>query len=488
MYEKSNLLRLTGRKMRSVAIAILPSFLQSFVSGVPSQSAKVSPTAWLDGMRGYAAFFVFLCHFELAYHRKGAFLYGTVEDPNFPNENRYLLQLPIIRLINNGPAMVCIFFVISGYALSLKSLKLMRRGSYDQLLHTLASSTFRRPFRLFLPCIASTLVIFVALRIGVFDYPNTIGEVEDVFRSIFLGWAHEPQPHIFPTFREQAWDYYRASKGLFDIFTHERWPAHGYDIHLWTIPVEFRCSLVLFLTLLGLSLMRTRTRLILLGLFIICSFQFDVFELGLFWGGMFLAELSLIKQDRTELDGKIEEGLPLFKDKSNEHSRRDKVVSCGVFFISLLLLSCPPQKTEFAPFYSTLVKWSPPGLGAGEKNRFWEAIGAFLLIWTTNNNTDLQRPFACALGRYLGNISFSIYLLHGFMNRTLGYSVVYNMWQHVTGKETLVRYEAGFTLGGLILIPMTIWVSDIFWRYVDVPSVKFARWLEGQVFAPKAGT
>jgi len=31
------------------------------------------------------------------------------------------------------------------------------------------------------------------------------------------------------------------------------------------------------------------------------------------------------------------------------------------------------------------------------------------------------------------------------------------------------------------IFPLTICVSDLFWRVVEAPSVKFVRWLEGMV-------
>lgn len=158
-------------------------------------------------MRGYAAFAVFMRHYEFAHHRKGLWSFGTINDPTTPNANHNILQLPIIRLLYHGEGMVCLFFVISGYALSLKTLRLIRGsvyGRHQRLLATLASSIFRRSFRLFLPCLASTSVIFVALRLGVYNYPNSISEDVETFRRNFLGFAQEFQPHVYEGFWEQA--------------------------------------------------------------------------------------------------------------------------------------------------------------------------------------------------------------------------------------------------------------------------------------------
>jgi peptidoglycan/LPS O-acetylase OafA/YrhL len=119
------------KKLSGFLLALLPSFLHNLVLDIPHRPTRVSHTAWLDGARGLAAFFVFLRHFEFCYHRKGSISYGTVKDPKYPNENHHLLQLPVLRLLYSGEAMVAIFFVISGYALSLKALKLIRKSSYD---------------------------------------------------------------------------------------------------------------------------------------------------------------------------------------------------------------------------------------------------------------------------------------------------------------------------------------------------------------------
>ncbi|KAL1296929.1 hypothetical protein AAFC00_004538 [Neodothiora populina] len=224
--------------------------------------------------------------------------------------------------------------------------------------------------------------------------------------------------------------------------------------------------------------------MITLGLLIAGSFQCDVWELGLFWSGMFLAEASLIQESFSDVEAKIEEGAPMHKEPPKHSESENKAFWYFAFVVGLVLLSIPPQKTEFAPFYSNLIKWSPQGLREGEKHRFWMAIGSVLVIWSINNALSLQGIFSCALGRYLGNISYALYLVHGFINHTLGYSVVYNLWENTTGKSTTRQYETGFALGGLIVIPAAIWAADLFWRYIDTPIVKFTRWLENQLLEP----
>jgi peptidoglycan/LPS O-acetylase OafA/YrhL len=461
------------KKLSGFLLALLPSFLHQFVVDIPHRPTRVSPTAWLDGARGWAAFFVFLRHFEFCYHRKGAISYGTVRDPEHPNENHHLLQLPVLRLLYSGEAMVAIFFVISGYALSLKALKLIRKNSYEQLMRTLASSILRRPLRLYLPCIVSTLIVFFALRIGIYDIPNSIAGPEDVFRSIFLGWAHDPQPQILPTFGEQAKDWVHETLQLFDIFTHQHWPESRYDVHAWSLAQEFKCSMVLFLTIAGLALVRARVRMIFLALFVACAFQADAWELSAFWGGALIAEANLIHQEKK--DSRVNSD-PFFDEEDSRSQFSIWFTYCS-FALSLFLLSYPFQEAEFAPGYATLSKLVPSGLRADEGYRFWHCLGAMIMIYATSFDSRLQSLFTNSVSRYLGNISFALYLMHGFTLKTIGYVSVYGFWQ-ITGKDTLFQYESGFVLGGLVVIPITIWFADLFWRFVDIPIVRFTRWFE----------
>jgi hypothetical protein len=57
-----------------------------------------------------------------------------------------------------------------------------------------------------------------------------------------------------------------------------------------------------------------------------------------------------------------------------------------------------------------------------------------------------------------------------------------NIWL-ITGKETDAQFCFGLLIGYAICLPVSIWAADMFWRAVDVPSVKFSRWLEHQLFA-----
>jgi len=86
-------------------------------------SHSVHKTSWLDGLRGLASLSIIAYHWSGYVLRDSDISYGTPES----DMSSSLLQLPVIRLLYAGPANVCLFFVISGYVLSVKPVELMRR-------------------------------------------------------------------------------------------------------------------------------------------------------------------------------------------------------------------------------------------------------------------------------------------------------------------------------------------------------------------------
>lgn len=101
----------------------LTSFLTPSFLHTRRAETKFLPTAWLDGMRGIAAFLVYIRHFAAATHPDIQYGWGT------NGEHRNFIHLPFLRLLTAGPAMVALFFIISGYALSLGPLRAIHHQS-----------------------------------------------------------------------------------------------------------------------------------------------------------------------------------------------------------------------------------------------------------------------------------------------------------------------------------------------------------------------
>ncbi|KAJ5622323.1 hypothetical protein N7528_005555 [Penicillium herquei] len=451
-------------------------FLQQYVGVEPPQPTKLHAIAALDGLRGWACLLVFNFHFLFTYTWKVAVGWG------FAGENWGIHQLPFVHMLISGHIMVAIFFVISGYVLSYKPLKTIRSRSFDQTFTVLASSTFRRALRLYIPSLIGLACVFIAVRLGVYNY--SWGVIKEG-RTI-LG-TNEQHPLVYKSLYKQSWDWYYTVARLMNPFD---WGLYynNYNPHLWTIPVEFRCSLVLFLTTLATSRLISPVRMTLVASLTWFCMRYGRWDVVLFLVGMQMAELDLINGtwERPVIpsagtDDTLHIRFPRGGKVIGSISRRNLWI--GVFILGLYFGSCPNIGFKWTPGYRWI--WDITPWTYGEPHRFPQTIGAALIVFSINHSPDIQKLFTNPLSQYLGKISYAFYIVHGPILHSLGYSIMPNIWE-ITGKETNFQYCLGFLIGWLICLPVSIWAGDLFWRTVDIPSVKFARWLEDQLIAKGA--
>ncbi|KAL2001503.1 hypothetical protein VTN02DRAFT_1669 [Thermoascus thermophilus] len=455
------------RGLSRFAHALVPSYLQHLVGGEKMGSMELHSIAALDGLRGWACLLVFNFHFLFTYTWTVAVGWG------FDENNFGIHQLPFIHMLVSGHIMVAIFFVISGYVLSHKPLRMIRSKNWERAFTALASSTFRRGLRLYIPSIVGIFIVFLAVRMGVYDYSHRV-----IKAGLTITGTNEQHPPIMKTFTAQFWDWYHTVVKLMDPWHWELY-YNNYNPHLWTIPVEFRSSMVLFVTILATSRLRTAVRMTLLSCIIYFCARWGRWDVVLFLCGMFLAEVDLINGiwDGPDLNEKPSNGGLLMRTWG-------RAVWICVFIFGLYVGSSPNTGVKFTPGYKWLANVTPKTYP--EPHRFPHTIGAVTIVWSINNSRDIQKLFTNRLSQYLGRISFAFYIVHGPILHSLGYSIMPSIWEF-TGKETNAQYCAGFLIGWLICLPVCLWAGDVFWRAVDIPSVKFARWLEGKVIVKANG-
>jgi hypothetical protein len=151
------------------ALQVTLFFIPSFLRRNPGKHKELHETAYLDGLRGFACYAVFFAHHTTAYCFEVWHPYGEGGNLHFVQTN-YFFQLPIVRLMFNGQAAICVFFVLSGYVLSYKPLKLIHAHDYEKLQGCLASSIFRRWWRLFLPVAALWTINLFLVEFGAFSW------------------------------------------------------------------------------------------------------------------------------------------------------------------------------------------------------------------------------------------------------------------------------------------------------------------------------
>jgi peptidoglycan/LPS O-acetylase OafA/YrhL len=466
--------------------SLTPSF---FRRSDPTAKAKLHPTAYLDGVRGVAAFIVFIYHFLSDWFP--ALHYGYGSGPEFSN----FLQLPMVRIFYQGRGMVTIFFIVSGYALGYKALRQMRAAQYSALLDSLASSTFRRGMRLFIPTTFTTFISCLVAHRGWYRQ-------DPLGHNLVIGRLGE-------TYYDQIKDWWGYTIGMSNPFGNvdiRSLFVQPYGSQLWTIPVEYRGSFVVFLTLLCLAKVHNSTRLVLLCGVVIYTMWMLHWDVSLFLMGTLLADLGfafaahaarasdpISQPDILDRISSLMESIPSFPRLSE--GQKSLLVSIGTkatFLLGIFFLCYPDEQADKSPGYITLVQSVPKVYkDSGMIDKYWLCIGSFLLVGSVACSPTLQKPFTTALAQYLARISFALYLVHPLFLHTIGMKMLYRVLEAPAGwtaqgeekyQPTGWVYGTTFVRAVILNTALSIWFADWVWRMVDVKAVNFARWVSEQLW------
>jgi len=453
------------RLVQRMAFGLLPSFVQRRIRPGLTKPQRLLPTSYLDGLRGVSSFIVFLGHYteeNLGWYTEpyGAYEDGAASSP---------LQLPFVRVIYSARPMVHIFLIISGYVLSYKPLKQIHSQQYSALAITLSSSVFRRALRLFLPSFVTLFIMALALFLG------------------FSTDRYAERQINLPSQLHHVWDTCIRLLGASWAVDDLAYPHPLYNPALWTIPVEFSQSLILFAALLGLSRCRANVRLFLLaGITTFCFYSGQLYTVE-FLGGMFIAEVTLL-QDRSLSTPSSSPMLPKFEDKPRDgecgSTARQKLIQafwlanvlCGLF-----IASWTNNHIE-AVWGLRFLDAHTPAPYRGQQ--VWFCIGAFQIVAACTQLKCLQRIFTTQAAQYLGNISYALYLMHNLCLTILEprFNPIFDIF---FSKSTFWGRQLSWSAGLVIYVPIVICVADLFWRAVDTPTVRFARWFESKCVVEK---
>ena len=131
--------------------------------------------AFLDGLRGFGALAVYFSHFIATFYPY--FLYGKPKDyetnPKWHEPPTWLMVVnnTPLHIITNGPFWVTIFFILSGFVLTLRWFKTRKQQS-------IYGAVFRRYFRLMLPLLAIIMIYYLVAKLDATKDPGTLKKVK----------------------------------------------------------------------------------------------------------------------------------------------------------------------------------------------------------------------------------------------------------------------------------------------------------------------
>lgn len=422
------------------------------------------PTAFLDGLRGLAAFLVYNVHHI-------SWFYGSTDDIHHGflyHGEKYFSTFPFVRLFfTGGSAAVAIFFVLSGYVLSRSPLNLLVHNEFSKLYSNLLSAVVRRPFRLFIPPAGVSLAVALIMQLPFGLAPRfTWPQAKENFFAELANW-----------FVELCWALNPMKKhGIFE-------PWFPYDPPVWTMPVEFEGSILVFSLVAVSSLVPRRYRvpsLVLLGLGLLFTYQW---AMACFVAGMVLA-LGDVERS-TGVKG------------TRRLSRDSRMARCHLSFFFGWWLLCEtagthePEMSLYSFGWYWLTMLIPGNYYFQDYWRFWHTVGAVLLVYGVLRLQWLQRFLTTRPLRYLGRISFSLYLTHIPFLWIMG-DRVYRLFGAIKADSNMETWfdnkltipEVGphglslrYVMSQLVILSLNMLLAHVCAIMLDEPSVKISRWV-----------
>jgi peptidoglycan/LPS O-acetylase OafA/YrhL len=372
----------------------------------PQQSQERIHFVELDSLRGLAAMSVLLLHF----------LEGWLE-ASPPHFVRYLGYIP---LLTNGSAAVVLFFVLSGFVLTLPQMA-PQPQSYPAYV-------IRRICRIYLPYLAA-LVLSI---LGCWRFHG----LEMYGIQFHLTWRNPPSAHLIAE--------HLAFLGRYDVY--------AYDSPIWSLVHEMRISLIF--PVLCLISLRLRAWL------------------------AFLVALTLPVIDRIieRLSGPyLGEGYPGVQSVFWSYT----VGFCGIFLVGSLLAR---YREPIVAWLARLSAWTLSVLSLLALvlyqyasllhiPRFlWDFTvglgGAYFVMLALVPNSWLSRFLHLGPIRWLGSISYSLYLLH--VPVLLVVSIL--LYRKVPDGVMLATF-----------LVLSLLAAAAFHRVVELPSIRLGRTLANRL-------
>lgn len=376
---------------------------------------------YLDGVRGMAALIVLFYHYLLGFY-PAIFLFKPPY-VHTGNHLEYDIGTSVFYILCNPGFAVCLFFVLSGYALSYKYFETKSR-------EYLRSSAIRRYFRLEIPILFSVLVSYILLRCDL--YFNVYAANTFTKSTFWLNHLWYINPGIWTALKEGL---------LSSLFLGGTLP---YNSVLWTMVIEFNGSMLVFSALALFGAFPKRFLVYILLIIILHKDYLPAFIIGLALCDYY---------------------------HSSKQKRIPKFVNFLLFLLAIYISSY--RKIEITSI------WTPLNFIDNMDSSYLYILGASLFLFVTLNSYWLKRFFSTSALQFLGKISFSLYLIHLLLLGSLACFLFSWLMNFNLG------YHLCFLITFIASLSVTIMVSYLMYRYIDRPGIKFSKWIYQKFFTAK---
>ncbi|EGG01288.1 uncharacterized protein MELLADRAFT_111106 [Melampsora larici-populina 98AG31] len=387
---------------------------------IPCPSKELTQT-WANGLRGLAAFCIMIHHSIVAFNSEATL---NTKDPD---GTVHFWQWPILRAVISPTFLVNVFFVLSGYVLSYRTLYRVGQGHLEAgpVQSSLASASLRRIFRLLPPPVTSIAISHIILLSGGFDLTRA--------KKVCSWWGPAYTPRwITSNWLEQTLESLKSMA----VIWYRTETESQYNNVLWTMPEELRGSMNVFLFLLATSSLKRRFRAMLaVGLGLVNLFMKEMSILP-FISGILIAELQVSQSER----------IPFFEMKSSSWS-----------LWMFRVMSRFYNKDDFQEY---------------RVKTLYYIMGGTLTVLSISQCTTAKRILSTRPLQFLGRISFSLYVIHVPLLLSLGVSLVSNFRDLGVSNTFSIFLMLPFWVG---LVIMFSWLMT---RFVDEKAIAFSRALE----------
>ena len=290
--------------------------------------------------------------FVVFHHFCGAFIPQFV--PGLTDHTSWLVDTPLGLLVN-GPFSVYIFFVLSGFVVARAASK-----SSDPFYVNIPL----RYLRLTLPATASVIMAWGLLKL----LPTAATRLNELRPSPLLSLHSQQQiPDIFHALYDGLVGMYVTGGSLFNGV-------------LWTMQIEAVGSMAIYILYSVKSSKTRKVVMMMIGLGTLLLPQYLCFVLG----ALMMEQWSV---------GKLKYGFPL-----------------AALFAGILL-GFPGAGFE-QRLHIPYIKHSHGALLIGDTGSLIAPLAAALILYAVLNLEPLERMLSSRIPRYLGRVSFPLYLVH----------------------------------------------------------------------------